>query len=182
MAAPAAQSPRAHVPNALTLARFALIPLFVVLVLRSDDGYSIPAGIVFAAAAITDQIDGFLARRWHVESEFGKYADPLADRLMIDAAIVLLWLEDRLPLVALAIIVVRDVVLVAGSRYATSHGYRFEVTLLGKTATWILYASLVAILFTPAGTDWPLGLFWAGLGLSVLAGIDYVVKVLRVLR
>ena len=58
----------------------------------------------------------------------------------------------------------------------------FEVTLLGKTATWILYASLVAILFTPAGTDWPLVLFWVGLGLSVLAGVDYVVKVLRVLR
>ncbi len=182
MAAPAAQPLLAHLPNALTVARFALIPVFVALVLGAEDGHSVAAAMVFAIAAITDQVDGFLARRWHVESEFGKYADPLADRLMIDAAIVLLWLADRLPLVALGIIVTRDVVLVAGSRFAISRGYRFEVTMLGKTSTWILYAALFAILLTPAGTDWALALFWVGLGLAVLAGIDYVVRVLRVVR
>jgi CDP-diacylglycerol--glycerol-3-phosphate 3-phosphatidyltransferase len=179
VAAPSVASPLAQLPNALTIARFALIPVFVVLLLRADDGYSIAAGIVFAVAGITDQVDGYLARRWHAESEFGKYADPLADRLMIDAAVVLLWLADRLPLAALVVILGRDLVLVGGSRFAIARGYRFEVTLLGKTATWILYASIVAILMTPAGTDWSLGLFWVGFGLAVLAGIDYVVKVLR---
>jgi CDP-diacylglycerol--glycerol-3-phosphate 3-phosphatidyltransferase len=164
------------------MARFALIPVFVVLVLRADEGHSWAAAVVFAAAAITDQIDGFLARRWHVESEFGKYADPLADRLMIDAAVVLLWLEGRLPWIALAIVIARDAVLVGGSRFAVSRGYTFEVSLLGKTATWILYASLVAVLATPDGTDWPLWLFWAGLGLAVVAGVQYVVSVLRTLR
>ncbi len=98
MAVPAVAPPLRHLPNALTIARFALIPVFVVLVLRADAGHSYAAAFVFAAAAITDQVDGFLARRWHVESEFGKYADPLADRLMIDAAVVLLWLEGRLVL------------------------------------------------------------------------------------
>ena len=62
------------------------------LVLGADDGYSWPAAIVFAVAGVTDQVDGFLARRWHVESQFGKIADPLADRLMIDAAVLLLFL------------------------------------------------------------------------------------------
>jgi CDP-diacylglycerol--glycerol-3-phosphate 3-phosphatidyltransferase len=171
-----------QLPNALTVARFGLIPLFVVLVLRAEEGYSYAAAAVFGLAAITDQIDGFLARRWHVESEFGKYADPLADRLMIDAAIILLWLEGRLPWVALAIIVVRDVVLVGGSRFAVRRGYRFEVSLLGKAATWILYASLVCVLATPDGTEWPLGLFWAGLALAVAAGVHYVVAVWRTMR
>ena len=60
------------------------------------------AAIVFAVAGVTDQVDGFLARRWHVESAFGKIADPLADRLMIDAAVLLLCWHDRLPWVALA--------------------------------------------------------------------------------
>ena len=119
MAVPTVAPPLAQLPNALTIARFALIPVFVVLVLGAEEGHSSPAAIVFGIAGITDQVDGYLARRWHVESEFGKYADPLADRLMIDAAIVLLWLEDRLPLAALAIILVRDVVLVGGSRFAT---------------------------------------------------------------
>jgi CDP-diacylglycerol--glycerol-3-phosphate 3-phosphatidyltransferase len=182
MSTPAVARPLALLPNALTLARFALIPVFVVLVLRADSGYSRVAAGVFALAAITDQIDGFLARRWHVESEFGKYADPLADRLMIDAAIVLLWLEDRLPVVALAIIIARDVVLVGGSRFAIKRGYEFEVSMLGKAATWVLYASIVCVLATPDGTEWPLWFFWAGLGLSVVAGADYVVRVLRTVR
>jgi phosphatidylglycerophosphate synthase len=98
---------------------------------------------------------------------------------MIDAAIVLLWFEDRLPLAALAIILLRDVVLVGGSRFAIRHGYSFEVTLLGKTATWILYASLFCVLLTEPGTDWPLVLFWIGLGLAAAAGLDYVLKVRR---
>ena len=91
MATSAVPAPLAQLPNALTMLRLALIPVFVVLML-ADDRHSWPAGLVFGAAGITDQIDGFLARRWHVESEFGKFADPLADRLMIDAAVVMLWL------------------------------------------------------------------------------------------
>ena len=72
--------------------------------------------------------------------------------------------------------------LVGGSRFAVKRGYTFEVSLLGKTATWILYASLVAVLATPEGTDWPLWIFWAGLGLAVVAGVHYVASVLRTLR
>jgi CDP-diacylglycerol--glycerol-3-phosphate 3-phosphatidyltransferase len=182
MAVPTVAPPLAQLPNALTLARFALIPVFVVLVLAAEAGHSVAAGLVFGAAAVTDQIDGYLARRWHVESEFGKYADPLADRLMIDAAVILLWLEERLPWIALAIIVVRDVVLVGGSRFALRRGYVFEVSALGKTATWILYAALFCVLLTSKGTDWPLGIFWTGLGLAVVAGLLYVRAVLRTVR
>jgi CDP-diacylglycerol--glycerol-3-phosphate 3-phosphatidyltransferase len=182
VATPAVAPPLSHLPNALTIARFALIPVFVVLVATADGGHSWAAAAVFGVAGITDQVDGFLARRWHVESEFGKYADPLADRLMIDAAIVLLFLADRLPWVALAIILVRDVVLVGGSRFAIKRGYDFEVTFLGKLATWILYLAVVCVLATPEGTDWPLWIFWAGIGLAVAAGALYVVKVVRTLR
>jgi CDP-diacylglycerol--glycerol-3-phosphate 3-phosphatidyltransferase len=174
--------PLAHLPNALTVIRFALIPVFVALVLEAGDGHSVAAAAVFGIAGITDQVDGWLARRWHVESEFGKYADPLADRLMIDAAVILLWLADRLPLAALAIILVRDVILIGGSRFAMKHGYEFEVSLLGKTATWVLYASLVGILITEPGTTWPVVLFWLGLGLAAVAGLDYVVRVWRAVR
>jgi hypothetical protein len=78
----------AWLPNGLTILRFALIPVFIVVLRRGENGHSWAAGIVFGVAAITDQVDGWLARRWHVESEFGKYADPLADRLMIDTAVI----------------------------------------------------------------------------------------------
>jgi CDP-diacylglycerol--glycerol-3-phosphate 3-phosphatidyltransferase len=90
MAARAVPAPLAALPNALTIARLVLIPVYVALILASEGGHSWAAAIVFGVAAVTDQVDGWLARRWRVESEFGKVADPLADRLMIDAAVILL--------------------------------------------------------------------------------------------
>jgi CDP-diacylglycerol--glycerol-3-phosphate 3-phosphatidyltransferase len=174
----AVPAPLDKLPNALTVARLLLIPVFVALVLASDDGYSWPAALVFGAAGITDQIDGFLARRWHVESGFGKVADPLADRLMIDAAVILLWLEGRLPWVALAI-PARDFVLVAGYKLVVKRGYDFNVNLAGKTATWLLYASLALVMVTREGTEWPLWIFWAGFALAVVALAGYLLKARR---
>ena len=97
MAARAVPTPLAAIPNVLTGVRLLLIPVFVGLLLASDGGHSWPAALIFGTAGVTDQVDGWLARRWHVESEFGKIADPLADRLMIDAAVILLWHAGRLP-------------------------------------------------------------------------------------
>jgi CDP-diacylglycerol--glycerol-3-phosphate 3-phosphatidyltransferase len=182
MATRAVSRPLAQLPNALTVMRLLLIPVFVVLVLDADNGYSWPAAIVFAVAGVTDQIDGFLARRWHVESNFGKIADPLADRLMIDAAVLLLWLEDRLPLAALAVILARDILLLGGYKLVVPRGYDFEVNFLGKTATWILYASLALTMVTHEGTDWPLWLFWIGVGLALAAGVQYLLKARREVR
>jgi len=73
-------------------------------------------------------------------------------------------------------------VLVGGSRFAIKRGYEFDVSFLGKTATWILYASLFFVLLTPEGTDWPLFLFWAGLALAVVAGLLYVRAVWKAVR
>ena len=182
MGARAIPAPIAQLPNALTIARFVLVPVFVVLFARGDDGHSWPAAIVFAAAAITDQLDGWLARRLRVESEFGKYADPLADRLMIDVAVVMLVIEDRLPWPALVIIVGRDLLLVLGTRFVVPRGYVFAVSFLGKLATWILYAGICLVIATPPGTDWPLVIFWIGVGLAVAAGASYAAAVWKTLR
>jgi CDP-diacylglycerol---glycerol-3-phosphate 3-phosphatidyltransferase len=177
----AVSRPLAQLPNALTVLRLAAIPLFVTLMLVAE-GRSWPAVAVFAAAGATDQLDGWLARRWRVESAFGKVADPLADRLLIDAAIVLLWLDGRLPWPALAIVLVRDVVLVAGYKLVVPRGYELSVSLLGKAATWVLYAALFFVLVTSEGTEWPLWLFWAGLALAVAAGLGYLVRAWRYVR
>ena len=130
----------AWLPNGLTILRFLLIPAFIVVYASADNGHSWAAGIIFGVAGITDQVDGWLARRWHVESEFGKYADPLADRLMIDAAVIMLVLADRLPWPALAIILARDLFLIVGAKVVVPRGYDFSVSFLGKCATWLLYA------------------------------------------
>jgi CDP-diacylglycerol--glycerol-3-phosphate 3-phosphatidyltransferase len=174
-------APLRQLPNALTIVRFAAIPLFVVLLVRDQDGPSWPAGVVFALAAITDQLDGWLARRWRVESAFGKVADPLADRLMIEVCVVLLVVYDRLPWIAL-VILLRDVLLVGGYRLVVPRGYEFEVSWLGKVATWGLYASLALVLVTERDTWWPLALFWVSLALAVAAGVQYLAKARREVR
>ena len=173
MATRAVPAPLQQLPNALTIARLVLIPVFVVLMLTAEGGHSWPAGIVFGVAGVTDQIDGFLARRWHVESDFGRVFDPLADRLMIDAAVILLFVQDHMPLAGVVVIVGRDLLLLAGYKTIAPPGYEVKVNFLGKAATWLLYAGIGFLIVTHPSTRWPYWIFWTGLVLAVIAGLMY---------
>jgi CDP-diacylglycerol--glycerol-3-phosphate 3-phosphatidyltransferase len=174
MEARAEEHPLAQLPNALTIGRLVLIPVFVALMIHAGHAPSWSAGIVFFVAGVTDQLDGFLARLWHVESRFGKLADPLADRLMIDAAVILLFAYDRLPWAGLAVIIARDGLLLVGASVLAPRGVDVDVNLLGKTATWILYAAIFWRIVLAPSTMWPVYLFWGGLALAVLASVFYV--------
>ena len=182
MATRAVPAPLAHLPNALTLGRLVLIPLFVAYMVQAGDAHTWPAGIVWLVAGITDQVDGFLARRWHAESRFGKIADPLADRLMIDSGVILLVIYGRLSWVGLAIIAARDVLLFVGWRVLTPRGIDLDVNRLGKAATWILYLGIGCRIVTHDHTSWPLWLFWVGLGMAVAASMFYLRDAWRALR
>jgi len=174
MSSRAVPAPLAHLPNALTLGRLAVIPVFVALMVEAGGAHSWPAGILFGAAGVTYQVDGFLARRWHVESRFGKIADPVADRVMIDAAVILLVAYGRLPWAALAVVVARDLLLLLGWRILAPRGVDIDVNAIGKGATWILYAAIGFRIVTHDATSWPLWLFWVGLGGALLAALFYV--------
>jgi CDP-diacylglycerol--glycerol-3-phosphate 3-phosphatidyltransferase len=182
MATRAVPAPLAQLPNALTVGRLVLIPIFVALIVGAGESPSWPAGILFGVAGGTDQIDGFLARRWRVESRFGKIADPLADRLMIDAAVVLLVAYGRLPWAGLAVIGVRDLLLLIGWRVLAPRGVDLDVNMLGKGATWLLYAGIGFRIVTHDHTSWPLWIFWIGLGAAVVAALLYVRDARRELR
>jgi CDP-diacylglycerol--glycerol-3-phosphate 3-phosphatidyltransferase len=171
-----------QLPNALTIARLVLIPVFVALMLGAESGHSWPAGIVFGVAGVTDQIDGFLARRWHVESDFGRIFDPLADRLMIDAAVILLYIADHMPLVGLIVIIGRDLALMAGYKAVAPQGYELKVNFLGKAATWLLYAGIGFLLVTHRSTDWPYWVFWTGLAVSLVAAVVYAAGAWKAVR
>ncbi len=163
MATRAVSAPLQQLPNVLTVARLGLIPVFVALMLTAEGGHSWPAGIVF-------------------ESDFGRIFDPLADRLMIDAAVILLFVADHMPWAGLIVIVGRDLILLAGYRAIAPQGYELNVSLLGKTATWLLYAGIAFLIVTHRSTDWPYWIFWAGLVLAVVAGAVYVRAAWRELR
>jgi CDP-diacylglycerol---glycerol-3-phosphate 3-phosphatidyltransferase len=182
MASRAVPAPLQQLPNALTVFRLALIPVFIALMANAEGGHSWAAGIVFGVAGITDQIDGFLARRWHVESEFGRVWDPLADRLMIDAAVIMLFIADHMPLAGLIVILGRDILLLVGYKAIAPQGYELNVNFIGKAATWLLYAGIGFLLVTSRSTDWPYWIFWAGLILAVLAGVMYAVGARKELK
>src|SRR5213083_338959 len=182
MAARAVPAPLAAIPNVLTIGRLILIPIFVTLLLTSDGGHSWAAGIVFGIAGVTDQVDGYLARRWRVESEFGKVADPLADRLMIDAAVILLFVADHMPWAGLVVVLGRDLLLMVGYKAVAPQGYELQVNVIGKAATWLLYAGIGFLLVTEKSTRWPYWIFWAGVLLAVAAAALYAVAAWRETR
>jgi CDP-diacylglycerol--glycerol-3-phosphate 3-phosphatidyltransferase len=182
MAARAVPASLQQLPNALTIARLALIPVFVALMITADGGHSWPAGIVFGVAGVTDQIDGYLARRWQVESDFGRIFDPLADRLMIDAAVILLVIQDHMPWAGLVVILGRDLLLLVGYKAIAPQGYELNVNVIGKAATWLLYLGIGCLLVTHRSTEWPYWIFWSGLALAVLAGLVYVASAWREVR
>ena len=182
MSARAVPVPLQQLPNALTIGRLLLIPVFVALMLQAEGGHSWAAGIVFGIAGITDQVDGFLARRWRVESEFGKVADPLADRLMIDAAVILLFVADHMPWVGLVVVLGRDLLLMLGYKAVAPQGYELQVNVIGKAATWLLYAGIAFLLVTDRSTEWPYWIFWAGVVLAVASAAVYAVAAWRETR
>ena len=171
-----------HVPNALTSLRLVAIPVFVWLLAEADDGESLAAAMVFGVAALTDWLDGRLARRFGVQSRFGRLVDPFADRLLIGAALILLYAHDRVPLVALILIFGRDLALISWFAAAADRGYELSVIYLGKAATFVLMAALWLLMVTPGSADWPLVLLYGGIVLSLAAGVVYLVTVPRSVR
>lgn len=139
-----------NIPNAITLVRLALVPVTGWLLWEGRYG---PALIVFLSAAISDFLDGVIARRFDLRSRFGETLDPIADKLnMFVATVLLAWL-DLLPLWLAAAIVLRDVVIVAGAiayRMVVGH-VEIAPTMLSKVNTFIEFGVLLVVMASAAG-------------------------------
>ena len=160
------------IANLLTASRLFLIPIIIHLILTGQSGAAL---IVFAFAALTDLLDGAVARRLDEVTELGRVLDPLTDRLLISGVVVALFLRDGLgpPLWALLVLVGRDILILAGSTWLTWKGSPVKVTMLGKTATTVL---LVAILLMVAEWEVGLWLFYTGLILYLGSGFNYFAR------
>ena len=134
-------------------------------------GFAAQANIMVSDQTVKNMADAYL-----------RATGPLADRLMIDAAVILLFLDDRLPWAALVAVVARDALLIGGARVVIPRGYEFSVSFLGKLATWLLYAAVGFVLVTHKGDHWPLLVFWTGLGVAVAAALVYIASAWRAIR
>ena len=155
------------------------MPVVVVLVLHSATGASAAAAIVFLAAALTDFLDGQVARRTGTVTEAGKIFDPFVDRVFISGTIVALVVAGRLPLAGVALVVARDVFLILGYKLLRTRGVIIRVSLLGKSYTALF---MLAIVLSLAGLGPWLWLFWAGVAGSLLSGVAYILKGVSRLR
>ncbi|MHB1342978.1 MAG: CDP-alcohol phosphatidyltransferase family protein [Thermoleophilia bacterium] len=163
----------------LTMFRLLLIPVFIYFLAGTESDGSLIAGILFAVASFTDWLDGQIARRTDTITDFGRFADPLADRLLIGSALVILLVRDRLPALALMTVLVRDTYIMAGYYVLNRRGVRVPVILLGKIGTAVL---MLALLLAILGVSVAVPLFWIGVAVSVVSAGVYTSKGLRQFR
>ena len=137
-----------NLPNKLTLARIILIPVFMVLMQSSFNGNYLWAMVVFAIASFTDYLDGYLARKWGIVTDFGKFADPLADKILTTTAIIYFVQLGLCHPVVLIVIITREFA-VSGVRMIAAGAPKGKViaaNMWGKVKTVLQMVSIVAIL------------------------------------
>ena len=169
-----------NIPNTLTLFRIMLVPVLVVALLdATDDAQWIAAG-VFALAAFTDGLDGYLARSRRWETNFGKVMDPIADKLLVAAALISLVSLDRVaPWVAM-VIIAREFA-VSGLRMAAgAQGVVIPASRLGKVKTCTQIAAILALIAaSDTGDWWVQGLLYTAVLATLASGADYFLNFRR---
>jgi CDP-diacylglycerol---glycerol-3-phosphate 3-phosphatidyltransferase len=168
-----------NLPNVLTTLRLVAVPVFIVLFVVQG-GPALASGLLFLAASFTDFLDGWLARRFRVMSQYGKVIDPLADRLLVNSAVMLLCIYDarwfggdgRLLGPEFLVVVARDAVAAYGFVRIRAVA-TVDVTRLGKWGMALMMAGLTWLLLLPQAT-WPLWPFWIGLAISVVVLAQYL--------
>ena len=176
------------VANQLTLLRMLLIPAFIVLVVEGELGWALA---IFATAGVTDGLDGIIARRAGQKTTLGAWLDPMADKLMLVSAFVVLTLPNlglanKLPLWLTALVISRDVgIVITVAIINLAIGRRtFEPSIFGKLATVVYIVTVsAAMLFNYLGYPSPLVSFciYVSLGITLLSGFHYVWLVSRLL-
>ena len=176
------------VPNLLSFLRILLIPVFVLLILNhGTEG----AGLVLLGAVVaTDWVDGYIARHTGQVSNLGKLLDPVADRLAITAALIVLVVRDAFPLWAALLVIVRDaLILIAGLVLLAKYKVRLDVRWIGKAATFGLMVAipLVAwghfeLFLHRAAYDVGWLAFWPAIVLYYLAALVYAVDIAKAIR
>ncbi len=184
-----------NLPNILTLARIAAVPIIVVLLLFESKANCFWAAAVFGLASLTDWLDGYLARKWEIVTVLGKFLDPLADKLIVMAAMIMLIPLDRVPAWAVFVIMAREMLVTGLRSIASSEGIVIAASSLGKYKTIFQMVALSALLLHykyywffgiefdflyPSFHNVGIFFFYIALFLTIWSGGDYLAKFFRV--
>lgn len=169
-----------NVPIALTLVRIVLVPLIIVFLISSDRVHVLIAAVIFIAASLTDWLDGRMARRWNQVTRLGTLLDPVADKLLVAAALVSLVHVEMLAAWMAVVIIGRELAVTGLRGVALSMGTVVPASSLGKAKTVSQYVAItVLILEKGVSPDLEIfhlisrGVLWIALALTVISGVDY---------
>jgi CDP-diacylglycerol---glycerol-3-phosphate 3-phosphatidyltransferase len=172
-----------NLPNVLTVMRILLVPVLVVVLLGETANGDLWAAIVFALASATDAMDGYLARTRNAITNFGKLMDPIADKLLIIAALVALVSLDRLAAWVAMVIIARELTVTVTRMQATQHGLVIASSWWGKAKTITQVAAIFFLIATGEPTPaWVDGLVYGMVAITIVSGVDYFFGLRRVLR
>ena len=177
-----------NIPNRITILRVLLIPLFVIAMLITKIPYnSIVAGIIFIAACITDFFDGYLARKYNLVTNFGKFMDPLADKLLVCSALIgFLAVENNpMPVWAVIIIISREFIISGFRLVASDNNVVIAASNWGKVKTFVQMFMCILLIFNfrhPVILTIEWILIYLSVILTIISLVDYIYKNKHVLQ
>ena len=175
-----------NLPNKLTILRVLMIPFFVLFMLLDITGAADKwiAAVIFIVASLTDMLDGKIARKYNLVTNFGKFMDPLADKLLVSAAMICLVEMGRLPAWIVIIIISREFIISGFRLIASDNGVVIAASYWGKFKTVFQMAMIIVLIFDFGGFFGivEMALIWISLILTVVSLVDYIVKNLGVLK
>ena len=174
-----------NLPNKLTILRVILIPFFVVFMLFDITGAADKwiALVIFCVASLTDMLDGKIARKYNLVTNFGKFMDPLADKLLVCTALICLTSMNRLNVIVVLVIIAREFIISGFRLVASDNGIVIAASYWGKFKT-VSQLALIIVLIMDLGGVWNVVgtvLTWVALLLTVVSLIDYIAKNKQVL-
>lgn len=170
-----------NVPNVLTVLRILLVPVVVVALLDETPNGDLLAAIVFALASLTDWVDGYLARARGSVTTFGKLMDPVADKLLVVAALVALVSLDRLPAWVAMVIIARELAVTMSRMAVGAQGVVISANRWGKSKTALQVATIFLLIAVSGSPAWLDALVYVTVAVTVLSGVEYFFGLRRTL-
>src|SRR4051794_31808534 len=162
-----------NLPNVLTVLRILLVPVLVAALLQEGGGGDPLAAIVFVVASFTDALDGWIARRQKSVTTFGKLMDPLADKLLVTAALVSLVQLGRVSAWVAMVIIAREFAVTGLRQLAMEHGEVIPASIWGKIKTVFQVAMVLVLIIVDGSPLWVDSLVWVTMIITVISGADY---------
>ncbi|MBQ3973654.1 MAG: CDP-diacylglycerol--glycerol-3-phosphate 3-phosphatidyltransferase [Lachnospiraceae bacterium] len=166
-----------NLPNKLTMLRIIMIPFFVFFLLSEIPGKDIIALVIFCAASLTDLADGKIARKYNLVTDFGKFMDPLADKLLVCSALICLVDLGRIPSWVVVIIVAREFAISGFRLIAADNGIVIAASYWGKFKTTFQMIMIILMILNIEKLSILTALMmWVALALTIISLCDYIMK------